>query len=143
MKLEHLQHKEIFSCDPYFSMQTNLHSTSIFKVNLYSRVIRAYEDKIKTNKVEIFLTRRYDYQRITVNFGFEGLPIANNLDFGASLQLSSGHSSCYYCSTMEGKKQHMKMHVFKIRLYVENLGHVSIHFSPKINGLYLEFNKKI
>ena len=36
----------------------------------------------------------------------------------------------------------MKMHVFKIRLYVENLGHVSIHFSPKINGLYPEFNKK-
>ena len=36
----------------------------------------------------------------------------------------------------------MKMHVFKIRLYVENLGHGSIHFSHKINGLYPEFNKK-
>ena len=55
------------------------------------------------NKLEI-LPRRYDYQRITVNFGFEGLPIANNLDFGTSLQLSSGHSSCYYCSTKKGKK---------------------------------------
>ena len=71
---------------------------------MYSRVIRAYGDEIYTNKLEIFLTRRYDYQRITVNFGFEGLPIANNLDFGASLQLSSGHSSSYYSSTKEGKK---------------------------------------
>ena len=37
----------------------------------------------------------------------------------------------------------MKMNVFKIRLYVENWGHVSQQFSPQMNGVYPEIKKKI